>query len=1440
MIHILVNKFEKNTVREWKETKFANDLPSLEQFINFLKNKTDILQSLDESQAFKSQFSTSNKYHNRSNNLVHFAVKNRYNFCRKEHSIYKCPTFKALSVEQRFQEVRKHKLCENCLLSGHDKSHCKFGPCPICKTHKHNTLLHKDYAQVSIRDTSHQVSLPTTSDHRNDNLEQQISINFAKNESQVLLATVLCNIKDQAGNYDKCRALLDCGAQMNLITERFCNKLKLQLTDTNCSITDFNSSISCLVVPVISSRLPAYPIDMNNIRLPHNINLADPEFNCPKEIDLLLGAHIFWDLILQDKISLGKNFPLLINTQLGWVVTGTVPINSDKYVCNFIKVHIPEDDQLKKFWELEDVPTKNEFLSQDDRICESVFKQDTFRDENGQFVVKLPLKHSPSLLGDSKQTAIKRFKSLESKFSNSYFKQLYFDFIHEYENLGHMKKISINSEYSYFLPHHGILKESSVTTKLRTVFDGSCQSSSGWSLNDLQYVGPKVQNDILNILLRFRIYKYVVSANISKMYRQILIHPDHKYLQQILWRKDNSEEFSIYQLNTVTYGTRSAPYLAIKCIRALAEDNLDKFPLASSTILNDMYVDDLLTGSNDLSELQERCKSIYHMLKSAQFVLRKWVSNDQQVITNFQESDVSNSVLNLGDHDSCKTLGVQWLNSSDSFTFNINKLRSHEPFTKRHMLSIIAQIYDPLGLLSPSIIIAKILIQQLWTLHISWDTPIPLDLQQTWLQFQNNIVIFNQISIPRKVVTNTLLDIHCFCDASKAAYATCIYLRSVDDSNQYHINLLCSKTKVAPIKLLTIPKLELCACLLGVQLIKIVTEAINVNVPIFMWSDSQVALSWIHTDPSKLQVFVANRVAKIQALSNMFTWNYVNSSSNPADIASRGIMPEKLISNTLWWNGPTFLQLPQPEWPNVGFKLKTSELTELKKTPKVFQVISVQSSDLITRYSNFIMLQRITAYCLRFIYNLRNKANKRTGNLSIVELDEAHIIIIKQVQLESFADELSFFDKGNQLPKSNRLSSLTPFMDNKGILLVGGRLNNTYLSFNTRHPILLSSKHYFTKLIFEYKHKQLFHPGPQLLLSAVRQRYWPIAGRVLAKQVVKNCLTCFKFNPTPFLSPMSNLPNNRIKPNFPFDVTGIDYAGPFNILNKKGRGAKVFKCYLALFICFCTKAVHLEVVSDLTKENFLSSLKRFTARRGIPSTIYSDNGSTFIGANNYRKSLGHFLQNNYSSIEQATSELRVKWIFIPPYTPNHGGLWEAAVKSTKHHLKRILINNNVTFEEFNTLIIQIEGILNSRPLFEMSSSPNDLSPITPSHFLIGRPLTSLPEYDVDNIASCRLSRFQHVQQLYQQFWHQFSKQYVSQLHQQYKWKDPSTKIRLGTLVLIKTDSVPPCKWSTGRITKLYPGRDGETRVAEVTTRNATVTRSIRHLCPLPMQDELIN
>lgn len=305
-------------------------------------------------------------------------------------------------------------------------------------------------------------------------------------------------------------------------------------------------------------------------------------------------------------------------------------------------------------------------------------------------------------------------------------------------------------------------------------------------------------------------------------------------------------------------------------------------------------------------------------------------------------------------------------------------------------------------------------------------------------------------------------------------------------------------------------------------------------------------------------------------------------------------------------------------------------------------------------------------------------------------------------------------------------------------------------------------------------------------------------------------------------------------------TTGIDYAGPFFILNEPGRGSKLVKCYLAVFVCFCTKAVHLEIITNLTTESFLDCLKRFTSRRGIPERIYSDNGSTFVGASHELRDLGQFLHKHRDCIIDCTSDQKIQWVFIPPYSPNFGGLWEAAVKSSKHHIKRVLINNNATYEEFNTLIIQVEGILNSRLLFALSNDPNDLIPITPSHFLIGRPINFLPEPNLQENKSNRLPRLQHLQKLCQQFWSQFTKQYIYTLHHQYKWKEAPTKAEVGRLVLIRNDNFPPYKWNMGRILKLIPGRHGICRVAEIKTAHGITTRPIRHLCPLPLQEDINN
>lgn len=697
------------------------------------------------------------------------------------------------------------------------------------------------------------------------------------------------------------------------------------------------------------------------------------------------------------------------------------------------------------------------------------------------------------------------------------------------------------------------------------------------------------------------------------------------------------------------------PVVAIRCLKQLAEDNFDQFPQSTKVIMNDFYVDNLLIGSNDLNELNKTCKEVYNILGSAQFILRKWISNNSQVLAGLPFSNISNSTLKLGQNESCKTLGIEWVTHLDilkykSLECNINT----QLITKRSILSTIAQIFDPLGLLSPIIIVSKLLIQHLWIERLPWDSKIPPHLEKQFLQFKMSLIKLNQIEIPRNTIPKNykLIDVHCFCDSSKDAYAAAIYLRSKDENDNFQVHLLCAKSKVAPLKTISIPKLELCAGLLGAQLMELVKKSMNIDVPIIYWSDSQIVLNWIHTEPSKLQVFVSNRVSKIQSLTDIFNWRYISTKENPADLATRGITTHQLISS-IWWSGPSFLKTFESNWPNIDYFLSFKELPELRKNVAVLSTVTKDYNYLFTRFSCLNKLKRITAFCIRFYTNINCKLNKTaiiTGPLSVFELTTAHYTLIRIAQSETFEKEILTLKKGISLNKNDRLSPLTPFVDEKGILRVGGRLKHTDLPFDSKHPILLCSRHPLTKLIFEYKHKVLLHPGTQLLLSSVRQYYWVIRGKDLSKAVVRNCLTCFKFKPQHFTSPMAALPNNRVKPSFPFATTGIDYAGPFFVLSKPGRGAKLTKCYLAVFVCFCTKAVHLELVSNLTTECFLACLRRFMARRGIPHTIYSDNGSTFIGARNELKDLGHFISKVKASIVDSTSSENIKWVFIPPYT----------------------------------------------------------------------------------------------------------------------------------------------------------------------------------------------
>ncbi|XP_047545909.1 uncharacterized protein LOC125077861 [Vanessa atalanta] len=396
---------------------------------------------------------------------------------------------------------------------------------------------------------------------------------------------------------------------------------------------------------------------------------------------------------------------------------------------------------------------------------------------------------------------------------------------------------------------------------------------------------------------------------------------------------------------------------------------------------------------------------------------------------------------------------------------------------------------------------------------------------------------------------------------------------------------------------------------------------------------------------------------------------------------------------------------------------------------------------------------------------------------------------------------------------------------------VGGRLDNANFIYNKKHPIILQSAHEFTKLLFDYEHRRLMHAGPQLLLASIRETYWPIGGRNLAKACFHRCVRCRRMKGAIVTPLMGNLPRQRLLPGYPFQNTGVDYAGPIRCASRQGRGCRLVKVYIAIFICFTTKAIHLELVSDLTSNHFLLALYRFISRRGKPASIFSDNGTSFVGAYN---DLSKFIKSNAASLSESLANDGISFKFIPAYSPHFGGLWEAGVKSTKYHLQRVLGCSNLTFVELYTTLTQIEAILNSRPLTPLSSDPDDDTPLTPGHFLIGRPLTSIPQPNLQDLSMSQLTRYQRIEQLRQHFWTRWSKEYVAELQQRTKWRACKDGLELGSLVVVKEDNLPPLKWRLGRVVAVHPGSDGIVRVADIRTSTGVIRRAFNRICPLPL------
>ena len=884
----------------------------------------------------------------------------------------------------------------------------------------------------------------------------------------------------------------------------------------------------------------------------------------------------------------------------------------------------------------------------------------------------------------------------------------------------------------------------------------------------------------------------------------------------------------------VLFGSASAPHSATRVLNQLADDEKMNFPLASQTIKRDCYVDDILTGTNTVKQAIKLRDELIGLTKAGGFTLRKWIFNDLNVVKSLPDSLTNVNLLNENNSE-MKALGVQWDSITDVITYKVIE-NFNEKITKRTILSNIARLYDPIGLLGPVIVAAKLIMQLLWQSQTDWDESVPQYIHTAWFNLKNRLPALNEIKFPRKVVIkeSVRIEIHGFCDASEKAYGGCIYFRSIDKDGKILTALLCSKNRVAPLKTISLPKLELCAALLLARLIQTVLDATTLEFnDIVLWSDSSITLQWISMHPHKLKTFVAKRASEIREITSTMHWRHVPTQDNPADILSRGLSPVDLIKNDTWQTGPTWLKGDESKWPkNV---IQTVPIPEVRSTQVIH--IATRKIDLLTKYSSIGRLKRVIAYILRFKYNAFNRKTRITGPITIAELNRALNTIIILTQRETFSNDVKQLAKTNRVDSHSQLRALNPFLDKKGLIRVGGRLEHSSLPFSEKHPLVLPKNHHVTELIIQNVHIVNLHSGTQATLHAVRAKYWPLNGKNETKKVIKNCMTCFKANPADCSYFMGDLPANRVTQSRPFLNTGLDYCGPFYVKEKRFRNRGKVKIYACIFVCFTTRAVHIELISDLTTEAFIAGLRRFFARRGLSTNLYSDNATNFVGARNEIEQIAKLVQSQSHNdlVKSYLTSKGITWHFTPPRSPHFGGLWEAAVKSFKFHYYRVVGEKLFTYEELNTYTCKIEAILNSRPITPMSQDPNDLRALTLAHFLIGEALPSLPEVDYTDTPVNRLSVWEHIQFMKQHFWRRWSKEYLNQLTTRAKWhlKKPED-IKIGSLVLLKEDNISSLRWPLGRIVEVFPGKDGTTRVVTVKTSSGSYKRSITRVAPLPV------
>ena len=1374
----------------------------------------------------------------------------------EKHPLHACSKWLGYSVPQRLARVASQSLCSNCLAVGHTTATCRSTyRCRTCQQ-KHHSTIHQNSGATA-----------TQVNHASKGVSKL---------PDALMMTAVVKLTGPSGKTLQARALIDSGAGISLISNRVTQQMCLPVTKADLQFTGVQGtpcksakhvtqvcisstqsqesplSIKAAVVNTVTNDLPSR--DFSEVaRLPHliGLQLADPEFHLPARIDLLLGADVYYKLIQPRPIRAGgSSDPAAIATIFGWAITGPVHSYSNSFhtAPTLTETLTPADahldHQMVRFWESEEPDKPPQSLSTlEEQVQEHYSSTTSYCPKTLRYTVTLPRKSEIPPLGESRAQAASRYYNNERSIIRRGVWNQFQDVVQSYLDLGHAEVVppaELSSTQQYYLPMHSVTKSSSTTTKLRVVFDGSATTTSGMSLNQALHIGPTLHPTLGEILVKFRTYPIAVTADISKMYREVSLSAPDKDLHRFLWRAHPDEAITDYRMTRVTFGVSASPYLAVRTLQQTAKDHGEDYPEAAAHVSKSFYVDDLLAGATTPEEALTLHKHLRIILSKGGFNLCKWRSSNDSVLscipTHLQETIPVKEMTESHTPSHPKALGLEWDSRLDLMAPAIRPPEQYST-TKRGVVSDVSKTFDILGWISPAVLTMKLLYQQLWQLQTGWDEQIPTDLALQHSTWREQLPVLSSKQIPRCYYRTDVpfitRQVHGFADASLKAYGAVVYVRSTYANHPPIISLVLSKTRVAKLKPSTVPRQELCAAVLLTELVTEVKGILQISdSDVHCWSDSSIVLSWLDGHPRDYKVFVTNRVNSILQVTSPQSWKHVPTSENPADCASRGLMPAELLNHSLWWEGPDWLQAepisipPQPP-------RKPLLAPELRLPVAIHSILQPPQPLLESRYSDYHKLICVTAWCLRFLAKAtKQKAAAGGRQLTAGELTRAEHHLARLSQQRSFPKERHSLLHDKTLSPSSRLLSLNPYLDQELLLRVGGRLENSSLTLSQKHPVLIDANDMFTRLLCTYLHVVLGHCGPTLLLASLGRRFHVVNARRLTRSTCSQCKVCRKAAPRTLPQQLGQLPADRVSTTPAFQTTGIDYAGPFTLKKGHTRKPVLIKSYLALFVCLSTKAVHIEVVSDMTTSAFIAALKRFIARRGCPTTIHSDNGSNFIGAKNQLKQLYSFLRSKdlNSSVSQHLLKQRITWNTIPERSPHFGGLWESAVKKMKFHLKRVIGSQIVSYEEMATVSTQVEACLNSRPLTAMTSHDSDgIHPLTPGHFLLLRPPTAYPELPGLPEEPSKVKKWHLCQSLVQHFWDRWSREYLQSLQARSKWKRPTPNLQVGDVVIIKEDRTFACHWPLARILQTYPGQDGLVRVALVQTGNSTYKRPITKL-----------